>query len=76
VCKKFGAKAIRAVVTHGLLIGSAFEESAIEKMIVTNTVPLPKGFSNPKVESVSVAPLFAKAIDSMVGAKSISSLFQ
>ncbi|MBS0648975.1 MAG: ribose-phosphate pyrophosphokinase [Verrucomicrobia bacterium] len=75
VCKKFGAKAIRAVVTHGLLIGSAFEESAIEKMFVTNTVPLPKG-SNPKIEAVTVAPLFAKAIDSMVGAKSISSLFQ
>jgi ribose-phosphate pyrophosphokinase len=58
-------------MTHGL-----FEESAIEKMFVTNTVPLPQGFSSKRVETVSVAPLFAQAVDSIVSAKSISSLFQ
>jgi ribose-phosphate pyrophosphokinase len=73
VCKKSGAKKIRAVVTHGIF--ATFEESAIEKVVVTNTVPLPKGFSSKKVETVSVAPLFAKAIDSIANAKSISSLF-
>ena len=75
VCKANGGKAIRAVVTHGIFIESAFEESAIEKMLVTNTVPLPKGIS-PKVKTVSVAPLFAKAIDAIAGAKSISSFFE
>lgn len=76
VCKKGGAKAIRAVATHGLFVGAVFEESAIEKMFVTNTIPLPKSFTNRKVGVVSVAPLFAKAIDSIARAKSISSLFQ
>ena len=76
VCKKGGAKSIRAVATHGLLVGTAFEKSAIEKMVVTNTIPLPVGFSSRKVRVVSVAPLFARAIDSIAGAKSISSLFQ
>ena len=74
VCKASGSKAIRAVVTHGIFV-KAFEESAIEKMFVTNTIPLPKGLPK-RIRSVSVAPLFAKAIEAIAGAKSISSLFQ
>jgi len=76
VCLKAGAKRIFAAVTHELLAGKAFEESAIEKMFVTNTVPLPQGISFKRIETVSVASLFAKAIESIVSAKSISSLFQ
>lgn len=76
VCKQAGAKSIYAAVTHGLFVGEAFEESAIEKMLVTNTVPpseLPVGDN---VEVVSVAPLFATAIESIVKGKSISFLFR
>ncbi|HSW86868.1 MAG TPA: ribose-phosphate pyrophosphokinase [Rhabdochlamydiaceae bacterium] len=75
VCKHAGAKRICAAVTHGLLIGSAFEESAIEKILISNTVPLTDEIDYSRVQIVSVASLFAKAIDSIVGAKSISSLF-
>ncbi len=75
VCKKAGAKRICAAVTHGLLLGQAFEESAIEKMLISNTVPLIDGYDSHRLQIVSVAPLFAKAIDSIVSAKSISSLF-
>ena len=74
VCKASGSKAVRAVVTHGIFV-KAFEESAIEKMFVTNTIPPPKGLSK-RIRFVSVAPLFAKAIEAIAGAKSISSLFQ
>jgi ribose-phosphate pyrophosphokinase len=74
VCKANGSKAVRAVVTHGIFV-KAFEESAIEKMFVTNTIPPPKRFSS-RIRFVSVAPLFAKAIEAIAGAKSISSLFQ
>jgi len=74
-CKRGGAKKICAAVTHGLFVDATFEESAIEKVVVTDTVPLPLGFSSKRVEIVSVAPLFAKAIDAIVSAKSISSLF-
>ena len=76
VCKQAGANRIFAAVTHGLLVGKAFEESAIEKMLVTNTVP-PSGTTlGGKVEQVSVAPLFAEAIDFIVNSKSLSSLFR
>jgi phosphoribosylpyrophosphate synthetase len=44
-------------------------------MFVTNTIPFPKGLPR-KIRCVSVAPLFAKAIEAIAGAKSISSLFQ
>jgi ribose-phosphate pyrophosphokinase len=74
VCKKAGAKRIWAAVTHGLIVGRAFEESAIEKMLVSNTIPLLKGVDLQRVESVSVAGLFGKAINSIVSAESISSL--
>lgn len=74
VCKASGIKAIRVVATHGIFV-QPFEESAIEKMLVTDTIPLPKGFPK-KIRSVSVAPLFARAIEAIAGAKSISSLFQ
>lgn len=76
VCKSAGAKRIFCAVTHGLFASAgAFEESAIEMMLVSNTVPLPSKINRKKLEVVSVAPLFAKAIGSIVGAKSISSLF-
>ena len=75
VCKKAGAKRIFAAVTHGLFVGPAFEESAIEKMLVSNTVPLGDDVDRSRLEIISVAPLFGRAIDSVVGAKSISSLF-
>ncbi len=76
VCKRAGAKRICAAVTHGLFVGQAFEESAIEEMLISNTIPLPGDFDRRRLQVVSVAPLFAKAIDSIVGAKSISSLYR
>ncbi|MBX3718842.1 MAG: ribose-phosphate pyrophosphokinase [Parachlamydiales bacterium] len=75
VCKNAGAKRVFAAVTHGLMVGSAFEESAIEKMLMTNTVPIESGTDLSRIEIVSVAPLFSKAIEYIVGAKSISSLY-
>ncbi len=75
VCKQAGAKRVFAAITHGLMANFVFEESAIEKILVSNTVSLPLGCLDPRLEVVSVADLFSKAIDSIVGAKSISSLF-
>ncbi len=78
VCKRAGARRIYAAVTHGLFASGmkALEESAIEKIYVSNTVPLPDGVSRKKVEVVSVADLFARAIDTIVHAGSVSSLFK
>jgi ribose-phosphate pyrophosphokinase len=76
MCKQAGARRIYAAVTHGLLLGKAFEESAIEKMLLANTIPLADDLNSERLQVVSIAGLFAKAIDSIVGAKSISSLFR
>jgi ribose-phosphate pyrophosphokinase len=75
VCKNAGAKRICAAVTHGLIVGQAFKESAIEKMLVSDTIPLPIEEDFSRLQVVSVAPLFGQAIESIVCAKSISSLF-
>lgn len=75
ICKSAGASEIFAIATHGLMVENVFSGSAIEKMIVTNTVPLsPKLEKNPQIQVVSVAPLFSQAIEAMLSAKSISSL--
>ncbi len=71
VCQNAGAVKVFAMATHGLLAEGALKGSAIEKMVVTNTVPL---IEDPMIESVSVAPLFSLAIESILSAKSISSL--
>jgi ribose-phosphate pyrophosphokinase len=73
-CKHGGAKRIYAAVTHGVFVGKALEESAIEKIFVTNTIPHSGNLKLEQIESVSVAELFACAIDSIVNARSISSL--
>ncbi len=75
VCKNAGANRVCVAVTHGLLVGKAFEKSAIEKILVTNTIPLPSDMQSGQIEVVSVADLFARAIHSVVNAQSISSLF-
>ncbi len=73
-CKSAGAKQVYAAVTHGLLLSPAFEESAIEKLLTGNTIPLPEGFKSDKVEMISVSALFAKAIRAIQSGHSISCL--
>jgi ribose-phosphate pyrophosphokinase len=75
VCQRAGAKRVFAAVTHGLMVGKAFEESAIEKMFISDTIALPPGTDMSRLQVVPVASLFGKAIDSIIGAKSISSLY-
>jgi ribose-phosphate pyrophosphokinase len=60
ICKEAGASRIFAVVTHGLFTQEAFKDSAIEKILITNTVGLQ--LEDNIVETVSVTPLFAQAI--------------
>ena len=75
-CKKAGASQIYAVATHGLMADKAFRGSAIEKLIITDTIPVSEGcLSDPSVEVVSCAPLFSQAIEFIHSGKSISSLF-
>ena len=65
VLQKFGAKAIYAGATHGVLSGPAIERikiSGIKEMVVTNTIPVPKEKRIDNLTVLSIAPFFAEAI--------------
>ncbi|MEK2690441.1 ribose-phosphate diphosphokinase [Bdellovibrio sp. GT3] len=76
---KNGAKRVFAVATHPVLSGPAItrlKESPIEKVWVTDTIPLSEAAKNcGKIEVVSVAPVLAEAIKRIHGNDSVSSLF-
>ncbi|OGN70162.1 MAG: ribose-phosphate pyrophosphokinase [Chlamydiae bacterium RIFCSPLOWO2_02_FULL_49_12] len=74
LCRKAGAERLFALVVHGLFCESATEESPIEKVIATNSVPLPLAMKGKKIEVVSVHTLFAKAIEAIAAGNSLSSL--
>jgi ribose-phosphate pyrophosphokinase len=74
-----GATSVSAVATHAVLSGPAvsrIEASALDKVIVTDTIPLNEEASgSPKIETVSVASLFAEAIRAIHHNDSVSRLF-
>lgn len=76
---KNGAKRVFAVATHPVLSGPAIsrlKESPIEKVWVTDTIPLSEAAKNcGKIEVISVAPVLAEAIKRIHGNDSVSSLF-
>ena len=73
------AESVIAVATHGIFSGDApknFSESGAEKVIVTNTVSLSENRKFDKLEVISVAGLFARAIECTHNGESISALFE
>ncbi|WP_423148901.1 ribose-phosphate pyrophosphokinase [Rubrolithibacter danxiaensis] len=72
-----GATSVRAVCTHPVLSGKAYEtieNSVLAELIVTDTIPLKH--ESPKIRVLSTAELFAKAITNVNEYGSISNLFQ
>ncbi len=73
-----GAKRIFASCTHPVLSGSAVERieaSALEEVVVTNTIPFPEGRLSKKLTVLSVAPLLGEAISRIHKEESVSRLF-
>jgi ribose-phosphate pyrophosphokinase len=71
-----GATSVRAVCTHAVLSGKAYEnieKSKILELVVTDTIPLTKECS--KIKVLSVADLFGKVLHSVHSYESISSNF-
>ena len=71
-----GAKSVRAICTHPVLSGKAYENveaSQLSELIVCDTIPLSR--QSPKIKVLSTADLFAKAIRNTVEHKSIAALF-
>jgi ribose-phosphate pyrophosphokinase len=72
-----GANSVRAVCTHAVLSGVAYEtieNSALTELIVTDTIALKR--TSPKIRVLSTANLFAQAITNVNEHGSISELFQ
>ena len=73
-----GAKSVRAAITHPVLSGQAYERinaSALEEVIVTNTIPLNPDKDLRKFTVLSVADMFADVIERVHNYKEISSIF-
>ena len=74
--KEKGAKSVRAVCTHPVLSGKAYENienSVLEELAVSDTIPLKQPSS--KIKVLTVSNLYAKAIRKIHDNESISSLF-
>jgi ribose-phosphate pyrophosphokinase len=75
-----GARSVYACCTHAVLSGPAAQnlaESPMSKLVVTDTIPLgDKAAQCPKIVVLSVADLFARAIENIHKEDSISSLFE
>jgi len=77
--RDLGATAVYACCTHGVLSGPAFDRlnsSAIEELVMLNTITLPEDADTSKISSLSVAPIFAEAIQRIYDDEPISKLFE
>lgn len=76
--KERGAAEVLATATHGIFAQDGLElidKSPIDRLFVTDTLPLPEDGPTGKIEVVSVAPLLAEAITRIHKDLSISALF-
>ena len=74
-----GAASVRALCTHPVLSGQAYEniaQSPLEELVVTDTIPLraPEGFDTSKIKVISVAELFGDVIDKVYRDKSFGTM--
>lgn len=72
-----GAKSVRAIATHGVLSGNAYEnieKSKLSEFIITDSIPSKNTLSS-KIKVLSCAPLFADVMKMVHNKESISSKF-
>jgi ribose-phosphate pyrophosphokinase len=73
-----GAKEVYACCTHGVLSGPAIEriqKSGIMELVTLDTIPLPPEKQIDKITQLTVAHVFAEAIERVYGDISMSTLF-
>ncbi|MBQ4321866.1 MAG: ribose-phosphate pyrophosphokinase [Oscillospiraceae bacterium] len=73
-----GAKDIYACASHGVLSGAAIQrinDSYIKEMLFTDSIPASPEKKCDKIKYLSVAPMFAEAIERVYEEVSISTLF-
>jgi ribose-phosphate pyrophosphokinase len=77
--KEMGAKSVKACATHAVLSGPAIQriqDSAIEELVLLNTMAIPKEKMIDKIKLISVGPVFAEALTRIHNNESISKLFE
>lgn len=78
VLKDRGAKSVRVSATHPIFSGPAYERlenSVADEIVVCNTIPIPDERLTGKIKQISIAPLFAQAINNVFNNGSVSTLF-
>ena len=74
-----GAKSVHACASHGVLSGPALErinESVIQELALLDTIPAVDTEKCPKIKYLSVAPMFAEAIERIYQEISLSKIFK
>jgi ribose-phosphate pyrophosphokinase len=77
--KERGAERVIACATHPLFSGPAVERlnnSVIERVVVTNTIPLPSDLQMDKLVVLSIAPILASALRAVFEDESVSEIFR
>jgi ribose-phosphate pyrophosphokinase len=78
IVKRYGAREIYVCATHPVLCGEAtkkLRESAIDHLIVCDTIPVPPEKRLPNMKVLSIAPLLGEAIKRIFRQESVSMLF-
>jgi ribose-phosphate pyrophosphokinase len=73
-----GATDVWAMATHGVLSGPAVDRlknSRIDRIVLTNTLPLPPEKQIDKIEVLSIAPIIADALSAVFDDASVSEIF-
>ncbi|GBF39288.1 ribose-phosphate diphosphokinase [Leptospira johnsonii] len=75
---KNGAKSVYCAATHGVLSGEAIDRlnaTPFTEVVLSNTIEIPESKRIAKLKTLSVAPLFAAAIQRISTNQSVSDLF-
>lgn len=73
-----GATEVWAMATHAVLSGPAIDRlknSSIQRLVLTNTLPIPPEKMLPRIEVLSIAPLIADALSAVFDDTSVSEIF-
>jgi len=74
---KDGAKSVKACITHPVLAGEAMQliaKSALEEVLVLDTIEIPVEKWHPKIKTISIAALLGEALDRIHCNKSLGGL--
>lgn len=77
--KELGARHVYAAISHAILSGPACERiqnSGIDKLVITDTIPLPESKRLDKIEVLSLAPMYADIINCIEYGGSLGKVFQ